>query len=360
MKYIDEFRDPQHAHALARHISEVAAGRELTFMEVCGTHTMALGRFGIRTMLPQSIRLISGPGCPVCVTDNAYLDRAIALARMPGSIVTTFGDMMRVPASTSDLTRCRADGCDIRVVTSTTEALAIAREHPDREVIFLGVGFETTTPTIAASIMMAHDENLKNYSVLCAHKLIPPALDALLAGPVKLDGFLLPGHVSGIIGGKAYESLLNKHRVAAAIAGFEPTDILQAIADMVEQAANEAYEVHISYTRVVTTKGNEKALAVMQETFEPCDASWRGIGTIPQSGLRVRDAHAAFDAERKFDVEVEPTREHAGCRCGEILQGTAGPSDCPHFGKGCTPEHPIGACMVSSEGTCAAYYKYNT
>jgi hydrogenase expression/formation protein HypD len=358
MKYIDEFRDPQHAKALVRRISRLADGHELTFMEVCGTHTMALGRFGIRAMLPESIRLISGPGCPVCVTDNAYLDRAIALARTPGSIVATFGDMMRVPASTSDLTRCRAEGNDIRVVISTTEALAIARDNPDREVIFLGVGFETTTPTIAASIAMAHDEGLNNFSVLCAHKLIPPALEALLAGPVKLDGFLLPGHVSSIIGGDAYEPLLSKHRVAATVAGFEPTDILQAIADMVEQAASETYEVHISYTRVVSTRGNEKALALIHEVFEPCDAAWRGIGTIPGSGLRIRDCYAAFDAERKFRIEAEPTREHEGCRCGEILQGTAKPADCPHFGKGCTPENPIGACMVSSEGTCAAYYRY--
>ncbi len=358
MKYIDEFRDSVHAKALAARIADAAGDESFTFMEVCGTHTMAIGRFGIRNLLPANIRLISGPGCPVCVTDNAYLDHAIALARRPGTIVATFGDMMRVPASTSNLTRCRAEGCDVRVVTSTTEALAIARANPEREVVFLGVGFETTTPTIAASIAIARSEGISNYSVLCAHKLVPPALETLLAGEIKLDGFLLPGHVSSIIGGAAYEPLLGSREIAAAIAGFEPSDIMQALLDMVEQATSKSYEIHVSYKRVVDHAGNRTAQSLVHEIFEPCDTSWRGIGTIPSSGLRIREAFSAYDAGKKFDVAIEPTREHTGCTCGAILQGLAQPADCPHFGRACTPDEPIGACMVSSEGTCAAYYRY--
>jgi hydrogenase expression/formation protein HypD len=358
MKFIDEFRNSDHVRALVKKIARLEVNRELTFMEVCGTHTMAISRFGIRELLPENVRLISGPGCPVCVTDNAYLDHAIALARRPGTIITTFGDMMRVPSSTSSLTECRAEGCDVRVVTSTTEALELARAHPDEEVVFLGVGFETTTPTIAASIKIAHDEKMKNYSVLCAHKLVPPALEALLAGPLKLDGFLLPGHVSAIIGGNAYKDLMTEHDIAAVVAGFEPSDILQALAGAIEQIAEGKYSVEISYKRAVSDEGNIKAIEIMNGIFEPCDATWRGIGTIPKSGLKIREGYSQFDAARKFDVEVEETREHEGCRCGEILQGLARPADCPLFGKGCTPEHPIGACMVSSEGTCAAYYRY--
>jgi hydrogenase expression/formation protein HypD len=358
MEFIEEFRNSDHVSALVKKIAQLEVNRELTFMEVCGTHTMAISRFGIRELLPKNVRLISGPGCPVCVTDNAYLDHAIALARQPNTIITTFGDMMRVPASTSSLTECRAEGCDVRVVTSTIEALELARANQDKEVVFLGVGFETTTPTIAASIKIAHDENLKNYSVLSAHKLVPPALEALLAGPLKLDGFLLPGHVSAIIGGNAYRDVMEDHYAAAVIAGFEPSDILHALAEAIEQITKDRYSVKINYKRAVSDEGNTKAMRIMNEVFEPCDAIWRGIGTIPKSGLKIRQEYSEFDAAKMFEIEVEKTREHKGCRCGEILQGLAQPADCPLFGNGCTPEHPIGACMVSSEGTCAAYYRY--
>lgn len=360
MRYVDEFRDAAHTKALADRIADIAGARPLTFMEVCGTHTMAIGRFGIRDLLPENIRLISGPGCPVCVTDNRYLDHAIALARRPNTIVATFGDMMRVPASTSSLAQCRGESCDIRVVTSTTEALDIARRNSTREVVFLGVGFETTTPTIAASIMLAHDDGITNYSVLTAHKLVPPALAALLREDIKLDGFLLPGHVSAIIGGAAYEPLLRTRRLAAAIAGFEPSDIMQALLDMVEQVSTGRFDIHVSYRRAVSLEGNRRAQAIMNSVFESCDANWRGIGVIPMSGLAIRDAFSAYDAARKRNVTIEPTREHEGCRCGEILRGRATPTDCPHFGTSCTPDHPVGACMVSGEGTCAAYFKYST
>ncbi len=358
MKHVDEFRNAKHAKALARRIAKLTDDRQLTFMEVCGTHTMAIGRFGIRELLPGNIRLISGPGCPVCVTDNHYLDHAIALARMPGSIITTFGDMMRVPASTSNLTRCRAEGSDVRVVTSTIDALRIARANPDKQVVFLGVGFETTAPTIAAAITMAGVEGLRNFSILSAHKLIPPALDALLAGGVNLDGLLLPGHVSTITGGRIYESVIGRYKVAAVVAGFEPSDILQALADLVEQTSAGRPRVHIAYRRAVDHEGNTKALSLMDQVFEPCDSAWRGIGIIPSSGLAIRDEYARYDAAKKYDVDIEPTREHDGCRCGEILQGLCAPNECPHFGTSCTPEQPLGACMVSSEGTCAAYYRY--
>ncbi len=396
MKFIDEFRGMASTRALAERIAAGMPSRPLTFMEVCGTHTMAIARYGLRQLLPPTLRLISGPGCPVCVTDNGYLDHAVALARRSDTIIATFGDMMRVPASTTDLTRCRAAGADIRVVTSTTEALALARAHPDREVVFLGVGFETTTPTIAASIIMARDEGLKNYSVLCAHKVIPPALEALLhmrsqskpgsglfqekplpAGRqgdlTPIDGFLLPGHVSAIIGSDAYAPLFTNHKIAAAVAGFEPTDILAALADMVEQVSDDQNRGQVSfknqnrdqtptitYSRAVTPEGNRKALALMHEIFEPCDAQWRGVGVIPASGLCIRDAFAQYNAAKKFKVTIEPPREHPECRCGEILQGLIEPRACPLFGKGCTPDHPIGACMVSSEGTCAANYKYSS
>ncbi len=358
MKYITEYRDRNHAKALVEAIARAANDRPMTFMEVCGTHTMSLGRFGIRELLPENIRLISGPGCPVCVTPNAYLDHAIALARQPKTTICTFGDMMRVPGSTSSLEKERSQGADIRIVFSTLDALAIAREHPDRQIVFLGVGFETTAPTVATAIKTAANERIPNFSVLCAHKLVMPALEALLAGEVQLDGFLLPGHVSAIIGAKAYRPLLSRHRIAGAIAGFEPTDILEALFELIGQITHDDPKLTTAYVRAVTEEGNQRARALMEEIFEPTDAEWRGLGTIPASGLNIRKRYSSFDAAERFTIEVEPMREPKGCRCGEILQGRIAPTDCPLFGKNCTPTHPVGACMVSSEGTCAAYYKY--
>lgn len=359
MKFVSEYRNPEKAKLLAEKISHIAGDTPMTFMEVCGTHTMAISRFGIRSMLSSSIKLLSGPGCPVCVTPNNYLDHSIALSNLPNVIICTFGDMMRVPGSTSSLERKRAEGKNICIVYSTLDALAIARKNPESEIVFLGVGFETTAPTIAASIQMAAREKLKNYSVLCANKIVPPALEALLSGRVKLDGLLLPGHVSAIIGANAYNSLIEKYRVSAAIAGFEPTDILEAILKLVTFVVDKKSGLHTSYVRAVTDTGNEKAMAVMNEVFELCDSNWRGLGNIPLSGLSIRDGFSFYDAAKKFEVDIEPTVEPVGCKCGEILSGIALPVDCPLFASKCTPENPVGACMVSSEGTCSAYYKYN-
>ncbi len=358
MKYITEYRNPERTEALAQQIATAAGDRPMTFMEVCGTHTMALARFGIRQLLPPTIRLISGPGCPVCVTPGGFLDHAVALAQMPQITITTFGDMVRVPGSTTSLERERAAGADVRVVASTLDALAIARSDPAREVVFLGVGFETTTPTVAAAIGAARNEGIKNFSVLSAHKTVLPALAALLAGPVALDGFLLPGHVSTIIGTDAYRPLLADAKVGGVIAGFEPTDMLEGIARLVAQVAHERPCVENAYPRAVAEEGNPRAAALVAECFEPCDAKWRGLGTIPASGLAIREAFATHDAARRFDIAVEPTVEPAGCRCGAILTGTAEPADCLLFGTRCTPETPVGACMVSGEGTCAAHYQY--
>lgn len=358
MKHITEYRDREKAQALAQRIVATAGDRSMTFMEVCGTHTMSLARYGIRSLLPTNIRLISGPGCPVCVTPNRYLDHAVALARVPGVTLCTFGDMMKVPGSSTSLDHEHATGRDIRIVYSTLDALEITRYHPDRQVVFLGVGFETTAPTIAAAIRTAAAEDLKNFSVLTAHKVVPPALAALLAGPVELDGFLLPGHVSTIIGAKAYRPLLEHSRKGGVIAGFEPVDMLQAILELVRQKAEEMPALHTSYVRAVSEEGNLKAQALLEEIFEPCDVGWRGIGTIPASGLGIRAPYRDFDAAVRFDVEIEPEASAAGCRCGEVLTGRATPNQCPLFGKSCTPGHPVGACMVSGEGTCAASFKY--
>lgn len=358
MKYIAEYRDAEKAKAIATAIAETAKDMQMTIMEVCGTHTMALARFGIRQMLPENIDLISGPGCPVCVTPNSYLDHAIAIARRDDVIICTFGDMIKVPGSTSSLEKEKARGRDIRIVYSTLDALKLAKKEQGKQIVFLGVGFETTAPTIAASIQMAHADGIDNYSVLCSNKVVPPALAALLAGPTKIDGFILPGHVSTIIGADAYVPLFDKKPVACAIAGFEPLDMLEAIYEITKQIASGDPKLHNSYRRVVTGDGNQKAKAVLSDVFENSDANWRGVGTIPASGLSINEKYAFYDAAKRFDVAIEQTVEPTGCRCGEILTGQIKPCDCPLFGEACTPENPIGACMVSSEGTCAAYFKY--
>jgi len=334
-------------------------GRPVKLMEVCGTHTMAAFRTGLRSLLPGGVQLISGPGCPVCVTPNSYLDRALAIAGQPDTIVTTFGDMVRVPGSESSLDRARAMGADVRVVYSPLDAIACARDNADCRVVFLGVGFETTTPTVAWSIREAARSGLANYSVLSAHKTIPGPMGVLMQGEVRIDGFLCPGHVSVIIGSRAYEPVCSEHHVPCVVAGFEAADMAGGIRLLMEQVAAGRAEVEVEYTRSVRPDGNAEALAVCEEVLEPCDAEWRGVGVIPGSGLRIREAFAAHDAERVFaDVAVPPAKEVSGCRCGEVLKGMLTPPDCPLFRTACTPTSPVGPCMVSSEGTCAAYYKY--
>ena len=356
----DAYRDPERVRALACHLEERAGEltRPVTIMEVCGTHTHAISEAGLRRLLPEGVRLISGPGCPVCVTPVDYLDRAIALARRPDVVVCTFGDLLRVPATRSNLERESAEGCDIRPMYSPRDALTVARENPEKRVVFLGVGFETTVPTFTAALDEAEREGIENFYLLIGAKLIEPPLRALLEdGEVKVDAFLLPGHVSVILGSDSYRFLEEEYRVPGAIAGFAPVDILAGVCELVEQLAADEPRIANLYSRVVTPKGNEAAQELMARYFEPADTRWRGLGEIPASGLALRPEFARRDAWR-IPVEVIHSREPGGCRCGEVLKGSIEPPECPLFDKGCVPEHPIGACMVSSEGTCAAWYRH--
>jgi len=312
-------------------------------------------------VLPANVRLISGPGCPVCVTANSDLDRIIAATRLPGVTVATFGDMMRVPGSSTNMQERRAQGASVEVVYSPLDALALAEKTPEQQVIFVGVGFETTTPLIAATVKRAKTAGVGNFSVLTAHKRVTPALDALANDPeLALDGLILPGHVSVIIGSEPYRFLPEHYGIPSVIAGFEPVDLLLGIVKLLEQLLAGKPQVEITYGRVVHAEGNPNALATIEEVFTETDAVWRGLGCIPNSGHVLRDEFAAFDAARRFDLAslTEHTVEPKGCNCGEILRGIMPPSECPLFGGLCTPAHPVGPCMVSSEGSCAAYYRY--
>ncbi len=357
MKYIDEFRDRALVSRLISRIHSVAdKTREYRYMEVCGTHTMAIFRYGLRDLLPHNIRLISGPGCPVCVTPIGYLDRAIAIAGLPKVIITTFGDMLRVPGSSSNLEKERAGGKRVKVVYSTDDALDIAKRNPDKEVVFLGVGFETTVPTVAASISSAGKQGMNNYSVLCAHKTMPEALGAIIArGDTHIDGFLLPGHVSAITGMKPYEFLATRYNTGCVAAGFEPVDILQAILMLMEQ---KRPVVEVQYKRIVDPLGNRLARRMIEKVFEKSSSVWRGMGELKNSGLKIRKEFSEFDASLKFRVRTVREREDKACICPSVLKGIKTPADCRLFGKRCTPANPVGSCMVSAEGTCAAYYKY--
>lgn len=334
--------------------------RPVRIMEVCGTHTMAAFRTGLRSLLPSNVSLLSGPGCPVCVTPNGYMDFAVALAECPDVVVSTFGDMLRVPGSRSSLERARAEGADVRVVYSPLDALETAGKNPERRVVFLGVGFETTTPTVAWTLREAARAGVANYSVLGAHKTIPEAMQAILeSDDVRIDGFLCPGHVSVIIGSGAYESLCRQSGIPCVVAGFEAVDMAKAMEMILLQIVEDRGEVEVEYSRSVTVDGNREAQGVCAEVFEKSDAEWRGIGVIPGSGLRIRKAFESHDAEKVFTgIEVLPAVEAEGCICGDVLRGSRTPADCPQFGRSCTPSSPIGPCMVSSEGTCAAHFKY--
>jgi hydrogenase expression/formation protein HypD len=357
--FSDAYRDPEIARSLIRQIKSLAK-RPIRLMEVCGTHTMAIFRHGIRSVLPDTISLLSGPGCPVCVTDQADIDAFIELARRPDVTIATFGDLMRVPGSGASLQQEKAAGADVRVVYSPLDAVQLARQHPDRKVVFLGVGFETTAPTIAAAVITARQMELINFSVYSAHKTVPPALSALMADArVQLDGFLLPGHVSVIIGMQAYEPFFQAHPIPCVVAGFEPVDILQAVLELSRQIDAGAPQLANAYTRAVTKAGNSKARQTIDTVFQASDARWRGIGMIPDSGLAFRDMWAHFDAVRQFGLTVTPVPAPKGCACGEILTGTKIPPQCALFRNVCTPMAPVGPCMVSSEGTCAAYYRYH-
>ena len=361
MRYIDEFRDPALARALLERIRSQAtrATRPMTFMEFCGGHTHAIMRHGIRQLLPETVDMRSGPGCPVCVTAAGELDRAIALANVPDAILTTFGDMIRVPGSHHSLQEAKAAGADVRVVYSTLDALQIAGENPARPVIFLGVGFETTAPTVAASILQAEAQGIANFYVYSVHKLTPPATRAILdAGEVRLSGILGPGHVTTIIGTQAWGFLPRDYGLPCAVAGFEPLDILRAIEALVRRVIDDEPAVDNAYSRSVQARGNQVALDVIDQVFKVGPADWRGLGVVPASGLHLRSAYARFDAARAFPVQVPPAQEPQGCRCGEVLRGVALPTDCRLFRRACTPLRPVGPCMVSAEGACAAYYAY--
>jgi hydrogenase expression/formation protein HypD len=354
------FADPAAVAGLARRIGELAERlpRRITLMEVCGTHTNAIAAAGLRRLLPPTVRLIAGPGCPVCVTPVGYVDRAEALARRPGTTVCTFGDLLRVPSSGGSLERTRAEGGDVRIVYSPRDAVGIARENPGRTVVFLGVGFETTVPTIAGALAEAEETGVANFLVLSGHKVMPPPLRALAGDPeVEVDGFLCPGHVSVITGWKAFSFLPDDHRLGAAVVGFAPTDVLRGVLELVEQQVLGSPRVVNLYSRVVTPDGNLQARALVDRFFAPEDTVWRGLGSIPGSGLGLRAAFRHRDAAT-IAVKVCDPVEPAGCRCGEVLKGSIDPPDCPLFATSCTPASAIGACMVSSEGSCAAWYRH--
>ncbi len=353
------FSDPALARRLLRRL-ENALTRPFTFMEVCGTHTVALFRTGIASLLPEGLTHLSGPGCPVCVTHDSEIAAAVSLAEQPGIILATFGDLMRVPDPEGrTLKTAQAKGAHVAMLYSPLEALDLAKAHPDKKVVFMGVGFETTAPTVAAVILAARDQGLSNFMVMSCHKLVPPALRLLLAAPdCGIDGFLLPGHVSTILGLAPYAFVAEEFKRPAVVGGFEATDLLQALIALVEQADNPTPAVLNQYTRGVSDDGNPKAREIMDTVFAPTSARWRGLGSIPDSGLAIRPEFADFDAVLRLGMSLPEGKTIPGCRCGAVLSGRMQPPDCPLFGKACTPASPIGPCMVSTEGSCAAYYNY--
>lgn len=358
MKYVDEYRNAEEAHQYARALRSLVT-RPWTLMEVCGGQTHAIVRFGIDQLLPPELTLLHGPGCPVCVTPVELLDKALAIASRPGVVFCSFGDMLRVPGSERDLLAVKSAGGDVRIVYSPMDALALAERMPEREVVFFAVGFETTAPASAMAVYEASRRNLRNFSILTAHVLVPPAMEAILASPDRrVDGFLAAGHVCTIMGMEAYGPLARTYRVPIVATGFEPLDLLQGIHMCVAQLEAGRAEVENQYARAVRTTGNGPAQAMLHEVFEVVPRAWRGIGPIPASGLGLRAGYADWDAERKFGVSTVGGREDAECQSGQVLRGLLKPPECPAFGTRCTPETPLGATMVSSEGACAAYYRY--
>ena len=358
MKYVDEYRDEASAKALLAAIARDAR-RPWTLMEICGGQTHTLLRSGVDRMLPDTITLVHGPGCPVCVTPLEQIDRALAIARRPGVVFTSFGDMLRVPGSTTDLLAIKADGGDVRIVYSPLDAVKLAQKHPDRQVVFFAVGFETTAPPNAMAAWQARQLGLDNFSLLVSHVLVPPAMEAILGSPHnRVQGFLAAGHVCAVMGYWEYEPLAEKHRIPITVTGFEPIDLLHGILLTVRALESGRHGVENQYSRAVTRDGNLPAQELVRRVFEPCDRKWRGIGAIPGSGLRLREEFAAFDAERRFEVGDLTAEESPLCIAGEILRGLKKPHLCPAFGTQCTPERPLGAPMVSAEGACSAYFRY--
>ncbi|MBN2215066.1 MAG: hydrogenase formation protein HypD [Bacteroidales bacterium] len=357
MKFVDEFRDKTLVLDLAKEIRKISK-KPVVLMEVCGGHTMAIRRFGISSLLPPHITLLSGPGCPVCVTSRGYIDQAVAYARRKDVIIATYGDLVRVPGSTSTLAGERADGADIRVVYSTLDAIEIAKHNPGKLLVFLGIGFETTTPSSAVAIKEAQKSGTGNFYLFSAHKMMPPAMAAIVDEGIRIDGYIGPGHVTTIAGADMYKKLVEKYGLAVVISGFEPVDMMQSIYMLVRQIEMNRPGVEIQYRRAVTAEGNLMARNLINEVFEPRDDWWRGLGILANSGLGIKPAFAQHDAEKQIKVEVEETIEPEGCICGEVLKGIRSPLECRLFGRICTPSSPVGACMVSNEGACQACYRF--
>lgn len=357
MKYIEEYRERDLILKLADIIRHSADGN-YTFMEVCGGHTSAIHRFGIPSLLPSCINLISGPGCPVCVTSTDFIDKAVFYSGIENVIIATFGDLIRVPGSSSSLEMERSKGADIRIVFSGLEALNIARANPEKIIIFPGIGFETTAPGTAVTVKQAKEAGLKNFLVLSAHKIMPPVMEAIVREGIRLDGFICPGHVATITGSDIFNFLSEKYKLGCVVAGFEPSDLLQSVLMLVRQVNTKSPVVEIQYTRAVTPTGNSIALRQLSEVFELNDTSWRGFGIIPGSGLQLRREFENFDAEKQIPVKIPFIAENSSCICGEILRGLKKPDNCKLFRKACTPENPVGACMVSPEGACNSFFRY--
>jgi hydrogenase expression/formation protein HypD len=359
MKFVDEFRNGEYAKNLVKLIQN-STHKEISIMEVCGTHTMSIFRYGIRNLLPNNIRIISGPGCPVCVTSQSYIDTALELSLNNDVIIATFGDMIRVPGKKTSLMKRKAEGADIRIVYSPMDALTLAENNPEKEIVFLSVGFETTTPMTAITAIEARKKYIKNLLFLTAHKIVPPIMKALVEDKeISLNGFLLPGHVSAVIGKKPYEFLSSEYNIPGVITGFEPLDILNGLNTLIKMIDKKDYKIINEYKRIVRDNGNSQALEYLNKVFEITESTWRGIGTIPNSGYKFNKEYEEFDAIKHFNIEYKDYDGSLGCRCGDILKGKITPLECPLFKKICIPENPVGSCMVSSEGTCAAYYRYS-
>jgi len=359
MKCADEFRSRDITGPLIDEL-QASISRPVRIMEVCGTHTMSIFKYGIRSLLPDGITLLSGPGCPVCVTPASHIDAFINAAELPDVLVATFGDLIRVPGSHQSLAEVRSKGARVEIVYSPMDGLKMAMEHPDKSVLFPAIGFETTAPTIAATVLQAEKLELSNFYIISAGKTMPEPLNLLMSDPeLKVDGLLCPGHVSAIIGAQAYQPLVDNYGLSCAVAGFEPADILAGILSIIRQQNTRQPKVANCYTRAVTEAGNERAQQLIDQVFEAEDSEWRGLGTIPGSGLKLRPRYEKFDGMKAFALTTKPAPEPKGCKCGEILKGLTLPPDCPLYGTRCTPLHPVGPCMVSSEGTCAAYHRYS-
>ena len=359
MKFVDEFRNNDYAKKLVEKLNNISC-EKMNIMEVCGTHTMAIFRYGIRDILPSNINLISGPGCPVCVTPQSYIDTAMTLSEQDDVIIATFGDMMKVPGKKGSLSKKKAEGADIRIVYSPMDCLDMALKNPSKKIVFLSIGFETTAPMTAVTAIEAKKTNISNLFFFTAHKIVPPAMEALVQDKdIKIDGFLLPGHVSAIIGTKPYDFLSKEYNIPGVVTGFEPLDILQGLNTLVNLISKKDHRIDNEYKRIVKAEGNIIAEAYIAKAFDIVDSSWRGLGKIPKSGLEFNCEFESFDALKHFKINYVEYDGSPGCKCGEILKGKIKPTDCPLYKKLCTPENPVGSCMVSSEGTCAAYFRYN-